>query len=127
MELMESPQETWASEPYVQQLLAYMLAMPTADHSVAVATLLDGDDLRAAQAVSLLRASNRLDFSKQKWQASVSKNKGVAYHTWMYHFLGGAPAKLLPRFLVTDLWFGVDWARVYGSVAIGGVSAHEIC
>ena len=96
MELMESPQETWASEPYVQQLLAYMLAMPTADHSVAVATLLDGDDLRAAQAVSLLRASNRLDFSKQKWQASVSKNKGVAYHTWMYHFLGGAPAKLLP-------------------------------
>ena len=53
MELMESPQETWASEPYVQQLLAYMLAMPTADHSVAVATLLDGDDLRAAQAVSL--------------------------------------------------------------------------
>ena len=96
MELREIPVETWASEPDVDQLLAYMLAMPAADHSAAVAALLDGDNLRAAQDVSLLRVSNKIDFNKQKWRVSVTRNKGVAYHTWLYHFLGGAQAKLLP-------------------------------
>ena len=58
---------SWASHPDVEQLLACMLAMPKAHHSAAVAVLLDGRDLRAAQAISLLRASNKLDFGKQKW------------------------------------------------------------
>ena len=92
MELAKSPAENWASD--VEQLLGYMLAMPKADHAEAVAAVLDGDELRAVHAVSLLRASNKLDFSKAKWRASVSRNKGVAYHTWLYHFLGRAGAKL---------------------------------
>ena len=88
--------EAWASTPELEQLLAYMLAMPTADHQAAVAAHLPGGHLCRAHQVALLRASSRLDFQKQKWRTSVSKNKGVAYHTWLYHFLGGSQAKLLP-------------------------------
>ena len=50
--------ENWASSPDVEQLLGHMLAMPKADHAEAVATLLNGDELRTVHAVSLLRASN---------------------------------------------------------------------
>ena len=88
----EQPPEKWASRPDVEQLLAYMLAMPAADHNVEVAAVLNGGALCTAQAISLFRMSSRLNFSRQQWKASVTKNKGVAYHTWLYHFLGGSSA-----------------------------------
>ena len=84
--------EAWATEPDVQRLLEHMLVEPTGDHSEAVAAVLDGGPLRTAHEISLLRASLRLDTAKQKQGASAY----VAYHTWLYHFLGGSQAKLLP-------------------------------
>ena len=90
-----SAHERWAKDADVQELLAYMLAQPFADHSTAVRAVLTGE-LRHAHAAGLLRASSSLDFTKSKWRGSLTRNKGVAYHTWLYHFLGGAEAKLLP-------------------------------
>ena len=84
--------EAWARTPEVQRLLEHMLAEPIADYSEAVAAALDGGPLRAAHEISLLRASLRLDSGKQKQGASGY----AAYHTWLYHFLGGSQAKLLP-------------------------------
>ena len=60
----EQPPEKWASRPDVEQLLAYMLAMPAADHNVEVAAVLNGGALCTAQAISLFRMSSRLNFSR---------------------------------------------------------------
>ena len=76
--------EQWARRSDVQELLAYMLAMPDIDHSSAVGALLAGKSLSNGMAVGLFRASNAIDFSKQKWAASRTRNKGVAYHTWLF-------------------------------------------
>ena len=38
---MELAKENWASDPDVEQLLGHMLAMPKADHSEAVAAVLE--------------------------------------------------------------------------------------
>ena len=80
--------ENWARAHDVVNLLSYMLAFPHADHSTAVQEVLR-DHLRAAHLISLTRATNSLDFKKTRWKGSVTKNKGVAFHIWLYHFLGG--------------------------------------
>ena len=51
----EQPPENWASRPDVEQVLAYMLSRPAADHNVEVAAVLNGGALCTAQAISLLR------------------------------------------------------------------------
>ena len=87
--------ESWAKDADVHQLLGYMLAQPFADHSTAVHANLSGE-LRIAHAVGLLRLANSLDFGKANWRASSTRNKGVVYHTWLYHFLRSSRAKLRP-------------------------------
>ena len=70
----EQPPENWASRPDVEQLLAYMLAMPAADHNVEVAAVLNGGALCTAQAISLLRLSSPADemqLSDQKLAVSM--------------------------------------------------------
>jgi hypothetical protein len=90
-----SAHERWAKDADVQELLRHMLAFPFVDHSNAVRAVLNGE-LRTAHVIGLLRVAKSLDFSQAKWKHSASRNKGVAYHTWLYHFLGGAEAKLFP-------------------------------
>ena len=95
MDSHQSFDENWARSSDMVNLLAYMLAFPLADHSTAVKQVLLGG-LRAAQLHSLTRATNSLDFSKTRWKGSVMKNKAVALHIWLYHFLGGSEHKLVP-------------------------------
>jgi hypothetical protein len=94
-ELQNPAHENWAKRDDVQQLLGYMLNQPFADHTAAVHAVLGGD-LCVAHAVGLVRVSTGLDWTKANWKPSATRNKGVAYHVWLYHFLGGAPAKLRP-------------------------------
>ena len=89
------PHEDWAKHPDVQELLRYMLAYPDADHSTAVQAVLRGE-LRTAQAIGLYRASKHFDRSNAKWKDARTGNRGAVYHIWLYHFLGGASAKLGP-------------------------------
>ena len=79
--------ESWAKSANVIKLLQHMLAFPQVDHSAPVLEVLP-DGLRQAHAVSLTRVSSALDFSKAKWKGSTTKNKGVALHIWLYHFMG---------------------------------------
>ena len=60
------------------------------------------DGLRQAHAAGLTRVLNSIDFKKQpRWKGSATKNKAVAYHIWLYHFLGGDDMKLVPPPLAT--------------------------
>ena len=80
------------------QALAYMLTMPWADHSEAVAALLAGEQLRELQAFGLrqLAKSEAVKRCKGIWRACSPRGGAFAYHTWLFHLLGGAAAKLLP-------------------------------
>ena len=81
--------ERWAKHTEVQQLLQYMLDFPFLDHSEAVVAVLRGE-LRRAHAIGLFRESKHFK-RKGKCGSGV-----MAYHIWLYHFLGGARAKLRP-------------------------------
>ena len=97
----EHNHESWAKSSDVTELLAYMLAFPKANHSTKVAEVLP-DGLRQAHAAGLTRVLNSIDFKKQpRWKGSATKNKAVAYHIWLYHFLGGDDMKLVPPPLAT--------------------------
>ena len=86
--------EDWAKRPEVLELMRLMLAYPEADHSAAVCAVLDGTIL-LGHAVGLCRAAKQLNKCKStKWHGATTTNGGVAYHIWLYHFLGGAGAKL---------------------------------
>ena len=69
----------------IADLLAYMLAMPVADHRAQVHEVLGGQKLCQGHVVGLYRISKQLDW-KGRWKASSTKNKGVAFHIWLYHF-----------------------------------------
>lgn len=86
--------ESWASSAEVQQLLAYMLYMPGADHSVGVRGVIPDGVVRSAHVIGLLRTLEKFNASLPKWNRSVHKGKGVVYHVWLYHFLGGQSANL---------------------------------
>ena len=85
--------EDWAKRPEVLELMRLMLAYPEADHSAAVCAVLDGPIL-LGHAVGVCRAAKQLNKCKSKWHGATTTNGGVAYHIWLYHFLGGAGAKL---------------------------------
>ena len=102
---MEKPDnEAWAKGSDVIELLAYMLAFPKLDHSTAVSAVLTDNSLRAAHSIGLLRASSNINFKQPRWQASYTRNKAVAYHTWLFHFLGGTKMKIIspPNFVTVD-------------------------
>jgi hypothetical protein len=86
--------ENWAKANHVVQLLATMLARPEGSYVDAVHTLLPGG-LHYVHVISLLRASNNVNFKEEPWQTSVTNNRGIVYHIWLYHFFGGADADLL--------------------------------
>ena len=94
MEAMDmEAHENWVKHADVQKLMQLMLAFPQADHSIAVRILLPGR-LRLGHAIGIFRASKH--FSKSKlWLDSMTSNGAVALHIWLYHFMGGAAAKLL--------------------------------
>ena len=85
------PHEEWAKHPDVLELLRFMLSYPEADHSIAVAAVLRGE-LCVAHAYGLYRASKHFDAAK--WSSTFTGNRGVAFHLWLYHFLGGANGML---------------------------------
>ena len=98
MEAKDMPPEKWASHDDVQQLLAYMLYMPLADHRGAVQAVLK-DDLRDGHVHGLLRKLAPMtagDWKKQKWAGSRTSSKAAALHIWLYHFLDGHNEKLVP-------------------------------
>ena len=88
------PNENWAKQDAVQKLMKLMLDYPEADHSDAVQGLLSGS-LMLGHAVGLFRASKHLKL-KKKQRCGVEVNTGLAFHVWLYHFMGGANSKLCP-------------------------------
>ena len=90
--------EKWASTPAVQRMLADMLAEPSADFHERVRAALGGGELCAAHAIGLVRiASSAKDkLGKGRWESAVATSWQHAYHIWLYHFMGGAEAKLQP-------------------------------
>ena len=89
------PHENWAKQLAVQKLMKLMLDYPEADHSDAVQGLLSGS-LMLGHAVGLFRASKHLK-KKHKQRCGVEvNNTGLAFHVWLYHFMGGANSKLCP-------------------------------
>ena len=87
------PHENWAKQLAVQKLMKLMLDSPEADHSVAVQGLLSGS-LMLGHAVGLFRALKHL--KKKQWCGVEVNNTGLAFHVWLYHFMGGANSKLSP-------------------------------
>ena len=87
------PHENWAKQLAVQKLMKLMLDSPEADHSVAVQGLLSRS-LMLGHAVGLFRALKHL--KKKQWCGVEVNNTGLAFHVWLYHFMGGANSKLSP-------------------------------
>jgi uncharacterized protein YlxW (UPF0749 family) len=87
------PSEDWAKQDAVQKLMKLMLDYPEADHSEAVQGLLSGS-LMLGHAVGLFRALKHL--KKKQWCGVEVNNTGLAFHVWLYHFMGGANSKLCP-------------------------------
>ena len=89
------PNENWAKQDagQKQKLMKLMLDYPEADHSDAVQGLLSGS-LMLGHAVGLFRALKHL--KKKQWCGVEVNNTGLAFHVWLYHFMGGANSKLCP-------------------------------
>ena len=102
--------ENWAYRPDVQEHLAKILHHPDDDHQDAVRELLPGG-LRDVHAYSLWRLSSVVKLGDGSFQSSLTGNVGVALHTWLFHFLGGASAGLLPPPAANDQ-DGVAWSNV---------------
>ena len=96
------PTEGWVYGADVQRVLQQLLVLPHGDHRDAVAAILSNGGLSMAQLVSLARFadSKKLALGKGKW-AGGTKHRGAAYHTWLFHLLGGRGAKLLVPPLAT--------------------------
>ena len=90
------PHENWAKQPAVMNLMQLMLTYPEADHSSAVQGLLCGSfrAFRLGHLIGLYRASRLLNKNKELWRNATTNNTGFAFHIWLYHFMGGAKAKL---------------------------------
>ena len=91
----QEPPERWARRADVQQLLADMLQFPVADHSEKIGHILFGS-LRNGHVAGLFAVADSIDFKKIPWKAACAFSKAVAYHTWLFHFLGGAEQQLVP-------------------------------
>ena len=87
------PHENWVRQPAVMNLMQLMLTYPEADHSSAVQGLLCGS-FRLGHLIGLYRASRLLNKNKELWRNATTNNSGIAFHIWLYHFMGGAKAKL---------------------------------
>eukprot|EP00327_Prymnesium_parvum_P050605 CAMPEP_0205894548 /NCGR_PEP_ID=MMETSP1083-20121108/23898_1 /ASSEMBLY_ACC=CAM_ASM_000430 /TAXON_ID=97485 /ORGANISM="Prymnesium parvum, Strain Texoma1" /LENGTH=170 /DNA_ID=CAMNT_0053259399 /DNA_START=116 /DNA_END=625 /DNA_ORIENTATION=- len=87
--------EGWVSHPDVQAVLLAMLEDPSANFADDVQRLLPGG-LRYAHAIGLGRFARAIANGKwsDPWIRSTTRSSGVAYHTWLFHFLGGKAAKL---------------------------------
>ena len=83
------PHENWVRQPAVMNLMQLMLTYPEADHSSAVQGLLCGS-FRLGHLIGLYRASRLLNKNKELWRNATTNNSGIAFHIWLYHFMGGA-------------------------------------
>ena len=95
--------DTWLLEDDVQQLLAYMLASPYADHQQKIRDLLPGG-FTEMHAAALFRLSELKKLKLRqpgRHSASFTANRAVALHCWLFHFGGGGEAKLEPPPLPT--------------------------
>ena len=95
---METPSdeqpERWARRSDVQQLLGCMLAVPHGDHREAIWQVLEGGLLNGHVA-GLFAVAESIDFKKPLWSGALAKSKAAAYHTWLFHLLGGVEQKLV--------------------------------
>ena len=83
-------------------LLATMLEDPWGDHQAAVHELFP-DGLCAAHVFALSRFSDNVKLQAAgSFQSSFTADRAHALHTWLYHLLGGADAKLLAPPAVDD-------------------------
>ena len=112
--------EKWAARPDVQPLLVRLLSQPWENHSAAVAAALNGRQLSELHAFGLWRlvtfSDKKIAKREGKWKASQHAGAAFAYHTWLYHLLGGADAELVPP-STNDVAFGkelYDRARRWG-------------
>ena len=89
--------DRWLLDDDVQQLLAYMLAFPRADHQRKLGDLIPGGVI-ALHVAALVRLSElkRFRLRSGRWSESFTANRAVALHCWLFHFFGGFNAKLEP-------------------------------
>ena len=87
----------WLLDAEVQSLLAYMLHFPQADHQQKIRDLLP-KGATALHAAALVRRATEKRFKLRSglFSESWTANRHVALHTWLFHFYGGADAKLEP-------------------------------
>ena len=89
--------DNWLLDDDVQQLLAYMLVFPQADHQRKIGDLLPGG-ATALHVAALVRLSElkRPKLRSGRWTESFTANRAVALHCWLFDFVGGFNAKLEP-------------------------------
>lgn len=90
----DEPPEKWARRSDVQELLGYMLQFPGSDHREAISHKLPGA-LRNGHVAGLFAVADSADFKKHPWKGAAAPGKAAAYHTWLFHLLGGSEQNLV--------------------------------